>query len=197
MRRIILGLAGVCWTTALFGQGGTHFGLGLGGTFPVGDYHADPVGDGFNAGWQGMAFLEFAPMRSVSPFAIRIEGQYGENTANQTLKDDLTFANGFPVDAKMRLAGGNLDVRFHSRRGGRRRGAGYLIGGVGIMSATFRVEGAGQVNDSTETNFTWNAGAGVSFPGRAAFFLEARYMHVGDVQGVGTNYFPVVVGVRF
>ncbi|HUK21000.1 MAG TPA: outer membrane beta-barrel protein [Gemmatimonadales bacterium] len=196
MRRIILGLTAVCWTSVLSGQAGTHFGLGVGPTFPVGEYHADQVGDGFNVGWQGMAFLEFAPVRSVSPFAIRLEGLYGENTANQALRDDLSFANGFPVDATMRLVGGSLDVRFHSRRG-RRRGAGYLIGGIGIMSATFHVSGAGQTNDSSETNFTWNAGVGVSFPGRVGLFIEARYMHVGDIQGVGTNYVPVMLGVRF
>jgi len=49
-----------------------QFGVGASLTIPVGDFHADANGDGFKAGWQGIALFEVRPRGS--PLGFRLDG---------------------------------------------------------------------------------------------------------------------------
>src|SRR3989442_4972715 len=66
-----------------------HYGIGGGLSIPTGDFHADANGDGYNAGWEGMALLGFK-LPGQSAVGVRFGGTYGGNGANDQLKGDIT-----------------------------------------------------------------------------------------------------------
>jgi opacity protein-like surface antigen len=157
-----------------------HFAVGGSITFPTGDYHADPGGGGFSAGWQGMALVEFT--WPDSRVGLRVDGTYGRNNANATYQQF-----GFP-DQHTRLLSGNVDVtyEFHSLPSVQP----YVLAGIGLynvkLSMTFSSGGG---RDTAFTEFGWNAGAGLRYSvGRAALFLEARYCRVDRILNEGRNY---------
>ena len=52
-------LASLFAASAAAGQGArVQFGVGGSLTVPLGDFHADANGDGFKAGWQGLALVD-------------------------------------------------------------------------------------------------------------------------------------------
>src|SRR2546422_11543527 len=61
------------------------------------------------------------------------------------------------------------------------------------------VTSGGVTADSSETKFTWNFGAGLSFAvGSAAVFFESRYVDVAKSFGAAkTSFIPITAGVRF
>ena len=160
-----------------------RFGVGLGATAPRGNYHADSNGEGFNTGWQGLAFLEFrAPRR---PLGLRVEVMFGENPGNDVLIADGTSFFGQPVDVKMRMVGANVDLTYNLRRSSRGGGA-YLLGGIGSERVTFATKVGTVSVDSSETKFAWSVGGGLTFPiGGAAMFVELRYVDVATAFSVG------------
>src|SRR5260370_2775981 len=89
-----------------------HFGVGVGITVPTGDYHADAAaaGEGFAAGWQGMALVELKSLRSR--VGLRVDGTYAQNGATYKRRADLAAGFGGPVDEKTRLLGWNADVTY-------------------------------------------------------------------------------------
>lgn len=172
-----------------------QFGLGVGATFPIGDYHADANGDGFNPGWQGMALVDFRlPNSGVG---IRVDGSYGQNSANDKLNADLTTVVGQPTTAKTKLLGGNVDLTYQFRSSSPVKL--YVLGGVGVYNVRLSVTSNGVTADTSETKFAWNAGAGFTYGlGGVALFLEARYFDVAKVFNVAkTSFVPIVAGVRF
>jgi opacity protein-like surface antigen len=183
--------------TAMAAAQGTsvQFGVGASLTIPVGDFHADANGDGFKAGWQGIALFEVQPRGS--PLGFRVDGTYGENNSNDQLNADLTAAVGAPTTAKIKLLGGNADVTYHFRRssGG---AAGYLVG-VGVYNVKLAVTSGGVTADSSETKFAWNVGLGLTYAvGGAALFFEARYVDVAkSFDAAKTPFIPITAGVRF
>src|SRR2546422_8411946 len=71
------------------GQGArVQFGVGGSLTVPLGDFHADANGDGFKAGWQGLALLDVRPRKS--PVGVRVDFDYGENSSNDKFNADLS-----------------------------------------------------------------------------------------------------------
>src|SRR2546430_17108690 len=67
------------------GQGArVQFGVGGSLTVPLGDFHADANGDGFKAGWQGLALVDVRPRKS--PVGFRVDFDYGENSSNDKFK---------------------------------------------------------------------------------------------------------------
>src|SRR5213078_5338141 len=71
-------LASLFGASAAAGQGArVQFGVGGSLTVPLGDFHADANGDGFKAGWQGLALLDVRPRKS--PVGFRVDFDYGEN----------------------------------------------------------------------------------------------------------------------
>ena len=179
------------------GQGArVQFGIGASLTVPIGDFHADASGDGFKAGWQGLALVDVQPRKS--PVGFRVDFDYGENSSNDKFNADLSGVVGAPTTAKIKLLGGTADVTYHFKAstGGME---GYLLGGLGVYNVKLAVTSGGVTADSSETKFTWNFGAGLSFAvGSAAVFLESRYVDVAKSFGAGkTSFIPITAGVRF
>src|SRR6266567_1577208 len=128
-------------------------------TVPLGDFHADASGDGFKAGWQGLALVDVQPRKS--PVGFRVDFDYGENSSNDKFNADLSAVVGAPTTAKVKLLGGTADVTYHFKAssGGM---AGYLLGGLGVYNIKLAVTSGGVTADSSETKFSWNVGAGLS-----------------------------------
>ncbi len=190
-------LVSLCAASTAAGQGArVQFGVGGSLTVPLGDFHADANGDGFKAGWQGLALLDVRPRKS--PVGFRADFSYGENSSNDKLNADLTALVGAPTTAKIKLLGGTADVTYHFKAssGGLE---GYLLGGAGVYKVKLAVTSGGVTADSSETKFTWNVGAGLSVAvGSAAVFFEARYVDVAkSFDASKTSFIPITAGVRF
>jgi len=98
--------------SAAAGQGArVQFGVGASLTVPLGDFHADASGDGFKAGWQGLALVDVQPRKS--PVGFRVDFDYGENSSNDKFNADLSAVVGAPTTAKVKLLGGTADVTYH------------------------------------------------------------------------------------
>jgi opacity protein-like surface antigen len=175
---LALACVGVTLTAAAQKQPRARFGIGLGLAAPQGEFRGDVNGEGFNAGWQALALLEFRePQR---PVGVRVDVIVGENPANDLLNADVTAFAGQTVTSKLRTFGANVDL-IYSLGSARRRGGAYLLGGIGTCRVTLSETSQGITADTSETKFAWNAGGGLSFPfGTAAMFLEARYVSVSS-----------------
>src|SRR6266511_971670 len=69
----------------------------------------------------------------------------------------------------------------------------YLLAGGGVYNVKITGFGA----DTSETKFTFDAGAGASFgAGPVHFFVEGRYISVRE-SGGSTSFLPVTAGVTF
>ena len=190
-------LASLFAASTVAGQGArAQFGVGGSLTIPIGDFHADANGDGFKAGWQGLALVEVQPRKS--PVGVRLDFSFGENSSNDKLNADLTAAVGAPTTAKIKLLGGTADVTYHFKAssGGV---AGYFLGGLGVYNVKLAVTSGGVTADSSETKFAWNVGMGFTYAvGGAALFFEARYVDVAKAFGAAkTPFIPITAGIRF
>ena len=171
-----------------------RFGFGLGVAAPQGDFKADASGEGFDPGWHTMGYLEFSP--SGKPFGLRMEVDFTRNPANQQAKDDIAAEFGPGFDVSMRTVGANLNATWNIPLTQRTKG--YLLGGIGFATPAFTVSSGGMSADTSETNFTWNAGAGLTFPiTPVTMFLEFRYFNIANSLEFGPLPFvAVTAGVR-
>ncbi|PYP44179.1 MAG: hypothetical protein DMD42_08485 [Gemmatimonadetes bacterium] len=173
-----------------------HYGIGGGLSIPTGDFHADANGDGYNAGWEGMALLGFK-LPGQSAVGVRFDVTYGENAANDKLKADLTATVGAPTDSKVKLLGGTVDLTYEF--GTSSPAKAYLLAGIGVYNTKLTVTSGNVTADTSKTKFTWNGGAGLSYGMRgAALFVEARYYNISSpFGGTDLRYIPIIAGVRF
>jgi opacity protein-like surface antigen len=145
--------------------------VGGGATFPTGEF-----GDYADTGWIGVAGVLF-PV-GEGGLNVGVEGFYGQNNHNDVDGDKTN-----PYGAMAIL---EYDI-------GDDEGVGaYLFGGAGLLVHKFgtdATEGGG-----SETNFGYEAGAGVSFPlgGSTSLWAEGRYMGAS-----GTNFFGILAGLGF
>src|SRR5206468_2883414 len=74
---------------------------------------------------------------------------------------------------------------------------GYLLGGLGVYNVKLALTSGGVTADSSETKFSWNVGAGLSFAvGSADVFLESRYVDVAkSFEAAKTSFIPITAGV--
>ncbi|HSE69001.1 MAG TPA: outer membrane beta-barrel protein [Gemmatimonadales bacterium] len=149
-------------------QEGFYFGVGGGGTAPVGDFS-----DGANFGWHGLAIIGYKP-GAPSPASFRIDGLYGENDADVG-SDKFKLAGG--------LANGVYEFGHSSARP-------YLVGGIGLFSV--------KIGSSSNTKFAAGGGAGVTFPvgSDSKIFFEARYISV-FTENFNTAFIPLTAGITF
>ena len=71
----------------------------------------------------------------------------------------------------------------------------YLLGGGGLYTFKTTIPSLG-VNTS-DTKFTWDAGAEATFgAGPAPFFAETRYVSI-QARGRSIKFIPLTVGVSF
>src|SRR2546426_9579832 len=87
------------------GQGArVQFGVAGSLTVPIGDFHADASGDGFKAGWQGLALGDVQPRKS--PVGFREDFDYGENSSNDKFNADLSAGVGGTATPQAKLPRG-------------------------------------------------------------------------------------------
>lgn len=164
--------------TSLVAQGIT-WGLGGGLTLPVSDYS-----DVDKAGWHANASATFHI--PLSPVGVRIDGLYGQTTH----KDIGTT----PIDGNTKLIGGLANIVWNIPTAAPMVKP-YLLGGGGVYNVKITVPS--QSIDTSETKFTWDFGAGLTFgAGPARFFVEGRYIVIQE-SGGSTKFIPVTAGVRF
>ena len=190
----ILGFASLAVTASVAAQQLPHAraGIGAGVTSPRQAYHSDALGEGFNSGWQGMAFLEFREAKR--PIGVRVDVVIGENPANAAFNADLG------ATAKMRWFGGDVDLLYSFGRSVKGVNL-YVLGGGGSYRVTLSSKSGGiAAADQSENKFGWNAGAGVTLPlSMASAFVEARYFSVKTtfITSGMAPFLALVAGVRF
>ncbi len=190
-------VAVACFAAVSVAAQGIHpqFGLGGGLTAPVGDYHATAGGQGFNTAWHGLALLAFK--LPALPVGFRIDVTYGANSANDSLKAQLTTQLGEPTDEKTKLAGVSVNVTYPAASSAPVRP--YAIGGVGLYHTTISTSTSASTGDRAATKLAWNLGGGLAFALRGVtLFFEARYVNVAAVSGLPrTTFLPFTTGIRF
>jgi len=165
---------GLCTTTALRAQQrqpteGTRFGLGVGPTFPMGNY-----GDVDKMGVNLLGVVQFS-LASTTPVHLRVDGIYSSTSHDAG-------------SGSTSILGGNVSLLYHF--GAPRAPARpYVLGGLGF----YNVDAFG----SSETKIGFGFGGGVLF-GLGAFnaFAEARYLSV-QTSGSSITFVPLTVGLMF
>ena len=176
---------------------GLSYAISPGLTVPTGYFHSDASGDGYNAGWQGMALVEFKVPHTA--LGVRLDGSYGENSANDKLKAQTVANTGRPTDYKAKTLGASVDLTFEFHSSSPAKA--YVLAGVGTYK--FQIAAPSSVTLSSFTSkmtFAWNGGAGLSYSIRgASVVLEARYFNISSppFQGWDIRYVPITLGVRF
>jgi len=190
-------VAVACFAAVSVAAQGIHpqFGLGGGLMAPVGDYHATAGGQGFNTAWHGLALLAFK--LPALPVGFRIDVTYGANSANDSLKAQLTTQLGEPTDEKTKLAGVSVNVTYPAASSAPVRP--YAIGGVGLYHTTISTSTSASTGDRAATKLAWNLGGGLAFALRGVtLFFETRYVNVAAVSGFPrTTFLPFTTGIRF
>jgi opacity protein-like surface antigen len=169
----VLAIACVAVTATAAAQSGPLLGIGAGVTAPQGEFKADASGEGFNAGWQFIALLEFREPKR--PVGLRVDLVAGSNPANDQLNADVSAFVGATVTSRLRTVGADVDL-VYSLGKAKRGGGPYVLGGIGTYRITLAETSGGVTADTSETKFAWNVGGGLTFPvGKAAMFAEVRY----------------------
>lgn len=167
------------------------FGISGGAAVPTGDLsNGTRVGlSGVNTGYNLTGSLAFA--LPLIPFGIRADAAY-----NQFGTKHLAFptsANGSSYNADVRVLGFTANLVFPLPLQATVLRP-YLIGGLGAYNVRTSPFGVGS---STQTNFGFNLGGGVTIP-LSGFntFIEARYHHANQDLG-SVSFVPITVGVMF
>jgi opacity protein-like surface antigen len=181
------------------GAQGVQIGAGFGRTIPVGTYHADASGDGFNGGWQEGVLAAFPLPLLHGHLAGQLDLGYGSNAGNDQLTADLTTRVGAPTSEEAKLVGGMVSLVYAPRPAARLHP--YVLGGAGLYHVTISVTSptAGPASDNTGTELAWNLGVGLRYRlSGVALFLETRYSHVAGLPGfAGMTFVPLRLGFLF
>lgn len=141
--------------------------LGAGVNLPIGDFK-----DAAKLGWLGQVAGMITFGEGI--FGVRVNGTYGQNN----FKDEVG-------GGKIKMIGAMGDLVVSPRMEGNL--APYVLAGAGFVNAK---------NGESDTNFGWNAGAGVKAgSGKVGFYVEARFLSVRS-EGHSTNMIPITAGVR-
>jgi len=153
---------------AIPAQAQTTLYVGAGGSFPTGDF-----GDFYNTGWMGTAGALFG----AGPVGVGAEFFYGQNNFSVDGSDAKATPWGFM---------GIVDYAFGQP--GKIRP--YVFGGLGVMINRF----SGGEESVSDTEFGYQAGAGLSFPigATSSIYAEGRYM-----GSDGAKYFGALAGFAF
>jgi len=138
--------------------------IGAGGSFPTSDF-----GDVYDTGWMGTAGALFG----AGPVGVGAEFFYGQNNISVDGSDAKATPWGFM---------GIVDYAF----GQPDKIRPYVFGGLGVMITRF----SGSEESVSETEFGYQAGAGLSFP--LGIYVEGRYMG-SDLA----KYFGALAGFAF
>lgn len=194
MRRILVqGVAAVAALTLAAApaaaQTGVTFGLGGGGSVPLGDF-----GDVAEIGFHGTGFVGFQGGANL-PVGFRIDGLF------QRFSTDADAIGPGDFDVDYQLISGSANVVYEFMTSEETRFRPYLIGGGGIYNVDLKGEDADELDDlgfeGDATKFGLNGGAGFNFAfGNVGLFLEGRFHNV-FTEGTNTNFIPITLGLRF
>jgi hypothetical protein len=151
-----------------------YVGVGGGVSVPIGDFK-----DGVKLGWLGQVI---GGVKINDIFGVRVNGSYGQHKLKGT------------GGGNFKIIGGMGDVVLSPKTSG--NAAPYVLAGAGFQN--------GKAGGSSETNWAWNAGVGVSVKagsGNVGIYAEARFLSThnkGAPSGSSkfSNAIPVTVGVR-
>lgn len=184
MKRLIasalLAAATFAGPAAAQGTGGFQFGLTGGVSVPTSD-----TSNVFDTGYNGGLVLNYE--LPTLPLGIRVDGDYRHFTS----KTSSTGGSG-----SSEIVDGSANVVFGIRIVLVKL---YAIGGVGVYNVRFSGETPGYSVSGSQTDFGWNAGAGVAFViGKLSIFVEGRYHEVTLENAAGTfKFIPVTAGILF
>jgi len=158
---------------------GAKVSVGGGLTLPLGDF-----GDATGTGWHGLAGVSFTPANF--PIGFQVDGMF------QRFSFDDVPDN---IDAHFQMINGTANAVYRFQVSEQTKVRPYLIGGVGLYNS--KATGDDVIDDSSQTDFGINGGAGFDFTaGAVAIFLEGRFHNVFSDPD-NANFIPISVGVRF
>lgn len=163
------------------GTGGFQFGLTGGASVPTGD-----TSNGFDSGWHGGLVLNYE--LPTLPLGIRLDGDYHNFSAKSVVPN---------VSGSAEILDGNANLVVGLRLAVLKV---YALGGAGIYNVKLKAEAAGVSTSTSDTQFGWNAGAGLAFvAGKLSVFVEGRYHEVtlDNAAGGKFKFIPVTVGILF
>jgi hypothetical protein len=127
--------------------------------------------------------VSFAP--TDFPVGIQVDGMFQRFGVDNV-------PDGF--DAKFQVIQGTANAVYRFQTAEDTKVRPYLIGGVGLYNA--KATGDDVIDDSSETDFGINGGAGFDFQaGNVGVFVEGRFHNVFSDPS-NTNFIPITVGVR-
>jgi opacity protein-like surface antigen len=161
------------------GTGGFQFGLSGGASFPTGD-----SSDAFDTGYNGGIVLNYE--LPALPLGIRVDGDY-RNFSGKSVGSASGSAEIFDGNANLVVGIRILLVKV------------YALGGGGFYNMKFKAENAGISSSISQTDFGWNAGAGVAFVvGKLSIFGEGRYHEVTLDNSAGKfKFVAATAGILF
>ncbi len=146
------------------GTGGFQFGLSGGVSLPTGDT-SDAYGDGYHGG----IVLNYE--LPALPLGLRVDGDY-RNFSDKTFGAYSRSAEIFDGNANLVLGIRIIAVKV------------YALGGGGLYNVKLKAENAAGSVSASDTQFGWNAGAGVALVlGKVSIFGEGRYHEVSMDAG--------------
>ena len=159
------------------GAGRASFHVAGGITLPMGDF-----GDAFGTGFQALGGVSFG--LGGLPFAIRVDGFYGQNSGDE----DVTGP-----DVKVKMFGGMAGGQFNFG-GDASPVKPYILAQVGMVNSKVDVP---NFDTESESDFAFGGGGGIGFGlGSIAAFVEAQYVSVAT-EGESSNFVAARFGVRF
>ena len=187
MKRLVLSTAVLFVLCVLFaapsalaqGTGGFQWGFSGGASFPTSDW-SDAYGDGYHGG----IVLNYE--LPALPLGLRVDGDY----RNFSAKTSGVFSNSAEIfDGNANLVFGIRIVVVKV----------YALGGGGFYNMKFKSESAGVSSSISQTDFGWNAGAGVAFVvGKVSIFGEGRYHEVTLDNSAGKfKFVAATAGILF
>lgn len=158
---------------------GAKVSVGGGLSLPLSDF-----GDAASTGWHGLAGVSFTP--ADFPIGIQVDGMF-QRFGFDDVPDNF--------DANFQIIHGTANAVYRFQVSEATKVRPYLIGGVGLYNS--KATGDDVTDDSSETDFGLNGGAGFDFmAGAVDIFVEGRFHNVFSDPD-NTNFIPISVGVRF
>jgi len=185
MRRLIL--TGVLVLSALVlsaapvaaqGTGGFQFGLSGGVSLPTSD-----TKDAYGDGWHGGLVLNYE--LPALPLGLRVDGDY-RNFASKNSGASSRSAEIIDGNANLVLGIRIIAVKV------------YALGGGGLYNVKLKAENAAGSISTSDTEFGWNAGAGVALViGKVSIFGEGRYHEVSLSDNQKFKFVAATAGILF
>jgi hypothetical protein len=156
------------------GAGRASFHVAGGVTLPMGDF-----GDAFGTGFQGLGGVSFG--LGGLPFAIRVDGFYGQNSADNV------------DDVKVKMFGGMAGGQFNIG-GDAASVKPYILAQVGMVNSKVDVP---NFDTESSTDFAFAGGGGIGFGlGSLAAFVEGQFVNV-MTEGESSSFIAARLGLRF